>query len=679
MAFMKFKINLKFIPMLLVAALAAPGLSIMAQVNAEQVMNIGRNVLSMEDYLLSIQYFNLAIKAKPYLSDPYFYRGLAKLNLDDYDGAIADCNLAIERNKFKSEAYKVRGFALMNVGKDSLAIADFNRGLDYNPDDRYFLFYKGIAQTELKNYDDADSTFRVLLRRHPNFEDAYLANGRMELLRGDTVKAIEKIDRALKISKSLLNAYLLKAEIAAAKREWVSALDNMDEAIRLRPDESDYYVNRAYLRYNNEDFFGAMSDYNYSLQLTPDNVAALFNRALLRTQVKELSKAEEDFTLVLSLDPGNFYAIYNRGLINLELGEYKKALADFREIAGKYPRFYPVYYAIAECQRQMGNTRAMVDNIKKADALVAGYVKNPVRNPLDRPVINSGRNNSGKDATESETEEEFMERFNRLMTSREVNEQQLAFNDRIKGRVQDRNLNISLESPFYLSFIPPEKTLRNLSNYFRELDNLNRQRYISRKLYLRQDTPMPSDESSMNPTFVIEGDFSQAIESSSHPRPIDLLGRGVARTMLKNYDAAIADLTKAAEGAENFSTAFFARANAYHLRSKTNYGEENGGAMNRRLDMQLAMRDLDEVIRISPGMVYAWYDKGILYYEAEDFTSAIQSFGEAIKLDPEFGQAYFNRGLAYLRQGNRRQAFADLSKAGELGILPSYNLLKRIK
>ena len=29
-----------------------------AQVNAEQVLNIGRNVLGMEDYMLAIQYFN---------------------------------------------------------------------------------------------------------------------------------------------------------------------------------------------------------------------------------------------------------------------------------------------------------------------------------------------------------------------------------------------------------------------------------------------------------------------------------------------------------------------------------------------------------------------------------------------------------------------------------------------
>ena len=52
------------------AVLALCAVPVSAQVNAEQVLNIGRNVLSMDDYMLSIQYFNQAIKAKPYLAEP---------------------------------------------------------------------------------------------------------------------------------------------------------------------------------------------------------------------------------------------------------------------------------------------------------------------------------------------------------------------------------------------------------------------------------------------------------------------------------------------------------------------------------------------------------------------------------------------------------------------------------
>ncbi len=112
----------------------------LAQVDAEQVLAIGRNVLSMDDYMLSIQYFNQAIKAKPYLADPYFFRALAKLELEDYKGAEEDCTAAIERNKFKTESYKLRGFARQYLGRNREAIDDYDVGLLHNPSDKYFLY-----------------------------------------------------------------------------------------------------------------------------------------------------------------------------------------------------------------------------------------------------------------------------------------------------------------------------------------------------------------------------------------------------------------------------------------------------------------------------------------------------------------------------------------------------------
>ena len=61
------------------ALFALTPLFVHSQINTEQVMNIGRNALYFEDYLLSIQYFNQVVKSKPYLAEPYFYRAIAKL------------------------------------------------------------------------------------------------------------------------------------------------------------------------------------------------------------------------------------------------------------------------------------------------------------------------------------------------------------------------------------------------------------------------------------------------------------------------------------------------------------------------------------------------------------------------------------------------------------------------
>ena len=45
-----------------------------AQFNTDRLITIGRSALYYEDYVLSMQYFNQAINAKPYLYEPWFYR-----------------------------------------------------------------------------------------------------------------------------------------------------------------------------------------------------------------------------------------------------------------------------------------------------------------------------------------------------------------------------------------------------------------------------------------------------------------------------------------------------------------------------------------------------------------------------------------------------------------------------
>lgn len=83
----------------------AYSLAMSAQINTDRVLAIGRNALYFEDYVLSIQYFNQVIKAKPWIAEPYFYRAVAKINLDDYKGAEEDCTLCLQRNPFLVQAY----------------------------------------------------------------------------------------------------------------------------------------------------------------------------------------------------------------------------------------------------------------------------------------------------------------------------------------------------------------------------------------------------------------------------------------------------------------------------------------------------------------------------------------------------------------------------------------------
>ena len=122
---------------ILTAILLLPTL-LYAQINTERVMTIARNALYFEDYVLSIQYFNQVINAKPYLYEPYFFRGLAKINLDDYQGAESDCDAAIQRNPFVVGAYQIRGLARIRQNKFDEAIEDYKTAIKYDPENVCF-------------------------------------------------------------------------------------------------------------------------------------------------------------------------------------------------------------------------------------------------------------------------------------------------------------------------------------------------------------------------------------------------------------------------------------------------------------------------------------------------------------------------------------------------------------
>jgi tetratricopeptide (TPR) repeat protein len=60
-----------------------------------------------------------------------------------------------------------------------------------------------------------------------------------------------------------------------------------------------------------------------------------------------------------------------------------------------------------------------------------------------------------------------------------------------------------------------------------------------------------------------------------------------------------------------------------------------------------------------------------------NYREALEDFSNAISLKPKFPEAYYNRGLIYILLSDRKSGCEDLSKAGELGILDAYRVMKR--
>jgi lipoprotein NlpI len=71
----------------------------------------------------------------------------------------------------------------------------------------------------------------------------------------------------------------------------------------------------------------------------------------------------------------------------------------------------------------------------------------------------------------------------------------------------------------------------------------------------------------------------------------------------------------------------------------------------------------------------AYYNRGVAYHDKGDLDRAIADYTEAIRLDPKYAKAYSNRGIAYLYSGTLAKALADVSQASEFDPKNAYNAL----
>jgi len=664
-----------------------------AQINTDQVMRIGRNSLYFEDYILSIQYFNQVIKVKPFLAEPYFYRSVAKINLEDYSGAESDASLAIERNPFIIDAYQVRGVARQNLHNFKGAIEDYEEGLKLNPEEKNFIINRAVCLAEVKRYDEADSAYRYMMKVDPKSDKPILGLAHLNLSRNDSVKALEYIEKSIEMGTKNASAYLIKADILMrSKKDYEGALAAMDEAIKLEPRYSGYFVNRAFIKYNLDDYFGAMADFDYAIALDPASLEGHFNRALLLSEVGDNNKAIEDFNYVLKSHPDNFMAHYNRAMLYFRTGQYKKAIADYDVVLEKYPAFEAGYMARGETKRRMGDRKGGDADYDKALAIfkqkkthVSDF--NPIEIENDAALkAAEKRRETGED--DPETQDEIMNKFNTLLTVAPENPNKPEYANKQRGRIQNSNMEIEPEPMFMLSYYAHDNKLNGNTYYIKEIATLNETRLLPGTLSL-VNGDIQIDEEAINRRFASIEYYNSTL-SSPRPRAIDYFARGVDYMLVRNPEAAIADATAAMALSKDFAMAYFLRANAKYLKycigdaavENDNSSDAKAQQMLRQRErlalMQEVIADLDEMLKLTPKNVYALFDKGNAFMTMNDYTSAISCYSKALEIKPDLAAAYYNRGLMYLRMGNKDQGVADLSKAGELGVLPSYNVLKRM-
>ena len=635
-------------------------LPLSAQFNTDRLITIGRSALYFEDYVLSIQYFNQAISAKPYLYEPWFFRGVAKYYLDDFAGAESDCSKAIERNPYVVNCYELRGLCRIRLNQFVEAADDYTTALKYDPDNQGLWHNRVLCYIRSKDYDRALGQLDTMLVRWSKYASGYSMKAEVYMLQKDTTQAIEALEKSLELDPYDGQTWAARSIISLSRSEWKQSEEYLDKAIHLLPKNGGNYINRALARYNQNNLRGAMADYDIALDLEPNNFLGHYNRGLLRAQVGDDNRGIEDFDFVLNLEPDNMLALFNRALLRDKTGDLRGAISDYTKVINEYPNFWTGLHYRAGCYRRLGmNRQAEQDEFRILKA------------QIDKRY--GGRQPRMKNHPLRKRSDEDMEKYNQLVVADEQ-EMETDYKNDYRGRVQNHKVEAVYLPMFELALESVRSAVKSYVAFDEAVEVFNRT--ARRPLYIVSSTPSLNEGRSQFYFNYIDS-LGTAIADVRHMNNVrsSLLLRAVAYSSIQNFEGAIDDLTTYLQMDSLSSLALWQRA---VCQSKINDFQASQGT---NIDMKTAnvLLDLTAAIRLAPRNAYLYYNRGNLYVTRKDYSHAIDDYTQAIALDGDIAEAYYNRGLALVNSGKTEEGIRDLSKAGELGLYTAYSLIKKYR
>ena len=653
-----------------------------AQVNTDHMMRVGRNALFFNDYVLSIQYFSQVISAKPYMAEPYFYRGLAKYYLDDFTGAEADCSEAILRNPFVVDCYQMRGLARINQGKYADAVSDYRKALKHAPEDEGLWHNLALCYIHQKLYDDAIGVLDTIVHIVPSYVAALNMRAQVYIQKEDTMAALDDLEASLKINKYDSEVYATRALVYLQQKRYEEADKDLTYAILLNP-KSSYYINRALTRYNMQELRGAMDDYDLALSIDPNNLLGHYNRGLLRAQVGDDNRAIEDFDFVIDYEPDNTIAVFNRALLLVQTGDYAAAETDLDRVIDEYPNFLYGYQCRADVRRKQGRVREA-----EQDELVVLRAQMEEQNRLLAGNDNGAdeKENDGADNTTRKESDKNIKKYKKLVVADDTVVEE-GFSSAYRGKVQNRNVYVALQPLFALTYYNKVSEVGQIVHYHRYLESINRSRQLPLHLLVTASEQALDEEQI---AYHFEDIDKQARRfDGGDEEAIHYFARGLDFYLVQDLSAAIDDFTAAIVADGSLWLSYYSRAVARYKQTELERADVAGKEAKvadtpndfmvdaRLTDYQLILADLNKAIDLAPDFAYSYYNRGNVLSQLKDYRAAVVSYDEAIALEPNLAEAYYNRGLTYIFLGENAKGVADLSKAGELGLYSAYNLIKR--
>jgi len=211
--------------------------------NTGAYIGMGKLHALLDNSAQSLVYLNRALMINPYLSEPYFLKGM--LYRSDYYKtgreeswrlAVSSFQTAVEQDPENYSAYVQLGVMYDQIG-DSSALEYYNSALDIYPESIEAWYNKGMYYQNRGEVDRSLECYRTLHTIDSTWADPYYNEGYIHLLMTEQFdSAIYYFDRAVHFDPSYFQAYNNLGLAYEKKNDLTNAKFYYTKAVSINPD-----------------------------------------------------------------------------------------------------------------------------------------------------------------------------------------------------------------------------------------------------------------------------------------------------------------------------------------------------------------------------------------------------------------------------------------------------------
>ncbi|GIV27015.1 MAG: hypothetical protein KatS3mg027_0829 [Bacteroidia bacterium] len=274
-------------------------------------------------------------------------------------------NKKLLENPNNDSLYRERAMLMIKERQFDIAINDCKRAIkidSQNVKSHLLLADVYFAANKTKLSKDK---LEEIIQRFPNHTEAYLKLGELYYLVKQYEKAIEYVNKALKIDETLAKGYFIKGNVYKESGDTNKAISSYQTAVEQDPQMVDAYIDLGVL-YAARNNTLALQYYNNALKLEPKNSIALYDKAFFFQQIGNADSAITLYQHILKLYPNSPQVLYNLGAIEFALKKNpQKAIEYFTQAIQQNPDYAEAYYARAIVKIELKKKAEAIADLKE--------------------------------------------------------------------------------------------------------------------------------------------------------------------------------------------------------------------------------------------------------------------------------------------------------------------------